>query len=142
MSGANKKEYEFGYSIKNDKGEMLWVHTDNKEVLSAARKFFQNMFIKPKTVEDQNRVFASKAAPTPRVEAPPSGKCPYCGSALWDNRYTKKKNTWPDYRCRNKDCGAAMWLKGGKESWAPPQEKPIVSAQDLQNAPEDDSLPF
>lgn len=36
--------------------------------------------------------------------------CPKCGKEVWDNRLTKKGNQ-PDYRCKNRACDGAIWLK-------------------------------
>jgi len=35
--------------------------------------------------------------------------CPNCGSEMWDNRTTKTNPKAPDYKCRNTDCGKAIW---------------------------------
>lgn len=55
----------------------------------------------------------------PRAAAPSghtSGdeKCGICGSFTYNNTApgAKKKETSPDYKCKNRDCGAAMWLTG------------------------------
>ncbi len=38
-------------------------------------------------------------------------QCPDCGGAMWDNRQTKKNPKQPDYKCKNKQCDKAVWLK-------------------------------
>lgn len=43
-------------------------------------------------------------------------QCPDCGGAMWDNRLTKKKPTQPDYKCKNKACDKAVWLKTQAEN--------------------------
>ncbi len=43
-------------------------------------------------------------------------QCPDCGGAMWDNRETKKKATQPDYKCKNKACDKAVWLKTKEEN--------------------------
>jgi hypothetical protein len=35
--------------------------------------------------------------------------CPECGGQMWDNRATKKGRQ-PDYKCKDKSCGKAVWL--------------------------------
>ncbi len=37
--------------------------------------------------------------------------CPDCGGMMWDNRQTKKNPKQPDYKCKNKSCDKAIWLK-------------------------------
>jgi hypothetical protein len=50
-------------------------------------------------------------------------KCDYCKSTLWDNRDKKAagqyKETSPDFRCSNKDCGRAGYYnkKDGSIKW-------------------------
>lgn len=36
-------------------------------------------------------------------------KCTQCGSDMWDNRGRKKNPKQPDYACKNKECGYAIW---------------------------------
>ena len=43
-------------------------------------------------------------------------QCPDCGGGMWDNRETKKKPTQPDYKCKNKACDKAIWLKTQAET--------------------------
>ena len=47
-------------------------------------------------------------------------KCPKCGSDCWDNRSpgSKKSSQSPDFKCKNKECGRAAWVKDGKLSWS------------------------
>lgn len=52
----------------------------------------------------------------------PEPKCPHCGGALWDNRDSKRTPKSPDYRCKDQDCGTAIWLKPGG-GWSVSQPK-------------------
>lgn len=37
--------------------------------------------------------------------------CPKCNnSEMWDNRVNKRNPKGPDYRCKDKDCGHAIWI--------------------------------
>lgn len=36
--------------------------------------------------------------------------CPVCDGAMWDNREGKKNPKAPDFKCKDKACGAAVWL--------------------------------
>ena len=35
--------------------------------------------------------------------------CPQCGGPMWDNRNDKRNPKSPDYKCKNKSCGHAIW---------------------------------
>lgn len=37
--------------------------------------------------------------------------CPKCEGAMWDNRESKRNPKAPDYKCKNKSCDGAVWLK-------------------------------
>ena len=50
---------------------------------------------------------ATPAAFTPSGDVPP---CPSCGSEMWDNRQTKRTPRQPDYKCKDRECGKAIWL--------------------------------
>ena len=45
--------------------------------------------------------------------APPGGAplpgCPKCGGPMWDNRADKRNPKAPNFRCRNRACGGAIW---------------------------------
>lgn len=40
-----------------------------------------------------------------------SRNCPQCGGPCWDNREGKRNPKAPDYKCKNKSCDGAIWLK-------------------------------
>lgn len=60
-------------------------------------------------------------------------QCPQCSSEMWDNRENKKNPKGPDYKCKDKTCGHAIWLdkkkpasgapksNGGGPKWTWPQ---------------------
>jgi hypothetical protein len=57
-------------------------------------------------------------------------QCPKCkGTEFWDNRTSKKNPNGPDYRCKERDCGGAIWLtpKGGAPA-ASPAAPPVQAA--------------
>ena len=74
--------------------------------------------------------------------AAPSG-CPKCGGEMWNNIGNKKNPKGPDFKCKDKDCGEAVWLqkKGAKPAKPVPQK-----AEDFEQMPEqledEDDLPF
>ena len=45
-------------------------------------------------------------------------ECPKCGSDMFDNTApgAKKNPKGPDYKCKNKDCNHAIWLKSWSEN--------------------------
>jgi len=49
----------------------------------------------------------------PSIEKPIS-ECLKCGGPCWDNRQNKKSPKGPDFKCKDKDCGEAYWLKDAK----------------------------
>lgn len=71
-------------------------------------------------------------------------QCPKCGGTeFWDNRLTKKNPRGPDYRCKQRECGGAVWLTpkgGGAAAARPPQYEigdpgPYVSPAPQVSAP-------
>lgn len=53
-------------------------------------------------------------AGVPDGDRQPDQSCGICGGATFNNTApgAKKKPTSPDYKCKNRECGAAMWLSG------------------------------
>jgi hypothetical protein len=42
-------------------------------------------------------------------------QCEKCGGEMWDNTVNKKNPKGPDYKCKDTECGHAVWLpKPGK----------------------------
>jgi hypothetical protein len=45
-------------------------------------------------------------------------QCPKCGGEIYDNRADKasgdKSHKWPDFKCKDADCGWAKWSDKGK----------------------------
>ena len=52
-------------------------------------------------------------------------KCEVCGGECWDNRLNKKNPKGPDFKCKNKACEWAKWLK--------PDEKAKLEAEEKAN---------
>ena len=50
----------------------------------------------------------AQLASQPEVEIPED--CPQCGGEMWDNRGDKKNPRGPDFKCKDPDCGKAIWL--------------------------------
>lgn len=42
-------------------------------------------------------------------------QCPKCNGDMYDNRADKPSPKHPDYKCKDKDCGHAVWLKSKEE---------------------------
>jgi hypothetical protein len=38
-------------------------------------------------------------------------ECPVCGGEMWSNAGRKKTPKSPDFKCKDKECGKAVWLK-------------------------------
>ena len=56
---------------------------------------------------------ASSLGPTPQ--------CGFCGGDVWDNRENKRSDKAPDFKCKDKDCGGAAWIKkDGGLNWKLP----------------------
>ena len=70
----------------------------------------------------------------PRLEDIPDC-CPDCGDDMWDNRDDKKGDRSPDFKCKDKNCGKAIWLT------PPPAKKKKQAPQGPISEPDDD-LPF
>lgn len=37
--------------------------------------------------------------------------CPKCNGPMWDNRNDKRNPKAPDFKCKNRECGNAIWEK-------------------------------
>jgi hypothetical protein len=48
--------------------------------------------------------------PNPHGDHEPGDPCPSCGSEMWDNRETKRNPRAPDFKCKDRECGKAIWL--------------------------------
>lgn len=35
--------------------------------------------------------------------------CPKCSGPMWDNRNNKRNPKSPDFKCKNRECGHAIW---------------------------------
>ena len=47
-------------------------------------------------------------------------ECDFCGGPCWDNRNDKRSPTGPDFKCKDKSCGAAAWeQEDGELTWKP-----------------------
>lgn len=50
--------------------------------------------------------------------------CPDCAGAMWDNRADKRNPKSPDFKCKNAQCGKAVWEKPGSNGHAAPRPAP------------------
>ena len=50
-------------------------------------------------------------------------KCEKCQSDMWDNRKNKKNPKGPDFKCKDKECGFAVWLKADEKAKLEAEEK-------------------
>lgn len=55
--------------------------------------------------------------------------CPDCSGAMWDNILTKKNPKQPDYVCKNKECGKAVWLSNTEKAAQQSAAAPAQGAQ-------------
>ena len=58
------------------------------------------------------------AAPSAPAGVLTKVRCQFCQGQVWDNREDKRSAKGPDFKCRDKDCGAAAWVqKDGELRW-------------------------
>ena len=85
----------------------------------------------PKQVATATAPAPTASAPAPVAQAPSAEtkfaegvSCPACGATVFDNQGNKRSEKSPDYKCTNKNCGKAGWVRtNGKTgqkfvSWA------------------------
>ena len=79
---------------------------------------------RPYTADDLPFEEPSKPKPWSQPAKPAAGVpvCAYCGGQVWDNRKNKKSPKGPDFKCKDKQCGAAAWVRDDDLSWAPPEQ--------------------
>lgn len=99
-------------------------------------------------VDPRKPPITTAAPPTYDDDPPPS--CPDCDGPMWDNRRDKatgkSKPTYPDFKCKDRSCGKAVWIDKKK----PTQEAPaFTAAAPATDEPplgsgyrEDDDIPF
>ena len=99
---------------------------------------------------------AEGGAPVATASFPPAAKggaldadgmplCPICGSAMWDDRLSKRNPRAPDFKCRNKPrerggpgCEGVIWpSRDGSPSPYPPSVPRAPRAQSSAPAPWD-----
>ena len=71
--------------------------------------------------------------------------CPDCGEDMWDNREDKRSARSPDFKCKDKDCGHAIWLdsKDPKDSKKKTNTQPATEYADPSvGDPAGEELPF
>ena len=54
-------------------------------------------------------------------------ECPVCNGEMWDNRNRKKNPKSPDFKCKNKECGKAIWTTP-KPNGQPPRASGTAAA--------------
>lgn len=74
------------------------------------------------TPTTQNTPFVPQAPKTYNVNSQAntsSPVCPNCGGAMWNNIPKKRSGEFnlarPDYACKNKECGGAIWPEKGRK---------------------------
>ena len=79
---------------------------------------------------------STRSAPAPRpaqapVQASPPAEgdhipegCPKCGKEMWDNRVDKRNARAPDFKCKDKACGEAIWI----DTWLRANPAPTQAA--------------
>lgn len=99
-----------------------------------------------RTVERTQQAFPGSSATVERIDGNSAPTCPKCGSVeLWDNRARKASGQGnpkaPDFSCKDKVCGGAIWparTGGSRSASAPKPMAPIDQAP----PPSDDDMPF
>lgn len=85
-------------SDKQDKGVY-------KAYTGGIKYFLMNLLMIPST-EDPEASSGNGSRPANE----PEHRCPKCGGEMWDNRNDKRTAKSPDFKCKNKACGEAIWL--------------------------------
>ena len=70
----------------------------------------------------------------PRLDNAPDC-CPMCGGEVWDNRGDKLNERSPDFKCKDKECGHAIWLTPPTPKKRAPKrpQRPIAEPDDPFN---------
>lgn len=87
----------------------------SNKAMSAAHKYalIQTLCIPcglPDT-EEQNHEVTGEAKPISKSGGTASEVCVKCGGPMWDNREGKRNPKAPDYKCKDKSCDGAVWIK-------------------------------
>lgn len=88
----------------------------SNKAMSAAHKYalIQTLCIPTGSTPDADyntpEEIVGAARPTSKSSTAPE-KCNKCGGDMWDNREGKRNPKAPDYKCKNKACDGAIWLK-------------------------------
>lgn len=102
---------KFQYSIFMDaqKNAQMVIRANTFEEFKQAKKDVDDLllFVHPATANVQAQPLVQ--APQQAVVAPSVTVCPKCGSEMWDNRGKKTNPKAPDFKCKNQDCGHAIW---------------------------------
>lgn len=59
-----------------------------------------------------------------------SEQCPKCNGAMWDNRVSKRNPKAPDYKCKERSCDGAIWLKDEEGPPVPPPRKRVDATKE------------
>jgi hypothetical protein len=86
----------------------------SNKAMSAAQKYalIQTLCIPTGNTPDADSVTHDDLTPDAKTISKSNTadqKCPDCGGQMWDNRETKKGRQ-PDFKCKDKGCGKAIWL--------------------------------
>lgn len=68
-------------------------------------------------------------------------RCPTCGGECWDNRFNKKNPKAPDWKCKDRECGGAIWPPRGASRRPEPVFAPAPPPPD-DELPNIDDTPF
>lgn len=92
----------------------------SNKAMSAAHKYglLQTFCIPTGSTPDADANTPEEIVGEPRPDSKKSTsaqKCPECSGPMWDNRETKTGKQ-PDYKCKDKSCGKAVWLNDATPS--------------------------
>ena len=94
-------------------------------------------------VSAPQRVEAPRPQPAASRDIDPN--CPTCGNTMWDNRQRKADGSMspkaPDWKCKDKECGGAIWPPRGARSTRPAAPPPMPPPPD-DELPSLDDTPF
>jgi len=121
--------------------DLGWARKINERYVEAFGEPITEPIFKLAFTRHKSRTTATKAAPAnfPQADNSP-GTCAKCNGPIWDNRADKAAGKvsakYPDWKCKDQDCGWVAWQDSKK-----PKRKPAPEP-DLPEPGPDDGLPF
>lgn len=104
------------YGRRYGLGALLAITTDEDD--DGQKATFRNEQSVVKSIKSVAEQTGHTAPPRQATQSNDSPACPICGSDMWDNRPKKRSGQFKanasDFRCKDKACKGAIWLKDDK----------------------------